>query len=118
MGGDLYVDLYMEVAISMPMQTFYTLASEAERGAGLGAGRNFDRCLAMQCRDLNFGAKRCLNEIDRDLAYQIVALSLKDFMGFDVQHDIEITGWAAAQTGFSTSAGTKPSACINASRNS
>ena len=73
--------------------------------------------LAVQCRHNNFMTQRRLSKGDRNLTPDIIALTLKDIMLFDVHVDIQITGRTAVITAMATSADTDDLILIDTGRN-
>ena len=56
----------------------------------MGLGRNFDFCIAVERRDLDFPAERSGGEADRHLAVQIVVIALEHRVRLEMDYDIEI----------------------------
>jgi hypothetical protein len=83
-------DLYarMEVAMAVALEVFDAFAFDPKRRPGLRAGGDLNHRLAFERGYFNFRPERRLNETDGDFAVQIIAVTLKDFMGRDVQDDV------------------------------
>src|SRR6187551_10540 len=66
------------------------LAAKAEHLAGLRFRGHLDLGGAVERRDLDLAAQRCLGEADRHLAMQVVAFALEDGVLLEVDHDVEV----------------------------
>src|SRR5690606_28017811 len=68
------------------------LAAQAEQLAGLGAFRNLQLDPAIQGRHFQLAAERRVGEADRDLAVQMLAVTLEDRVLADIDHHVEVAG--------------------------
>src|SRR5262249_36512688 len=97
MSWDFDVDSDVEVAVAIALDIPNAVTFEAEHGARLGAGRNFDDCFSVHGRNLDLRAQGGLNKTYGDFAKQVVAVALEEFVWANVQNDVEVAGWAAAK---------------------
>src|SRR5690606_7611830 len=79
-------------------------------------GRDADVGFAGESGHFNFGAQRGLHELHRHVAEQIVAVALEDFVGLDVQDNVEIAMSATPHTGLAISRAAEARAAIHAGR--
>src|SRR3974390_1994605 len=100
MGRHLDLNTDMQITVAVALKVFYALAFDPEGGAGLRAGRNFDRRLAVQGWHLDFRADSHLHKADPRFAKQIVAVALEKLVRFNVQDDVQITRRSSAEAGF------------------
>src|SRR5581483_5603505 len=96
-----------------PLNVFDALSLQPERGARLGAGRNFNVGFAGQRGDFNLGPQRRLHKADRHLANQIVAITLENLVRLDVKNNIQVAGWSAAHACLAVPRGAKPRSGIH-----
>ena len=87
-GGNFDGDADVEVSMAEALDVFDAFALEAESGAGLGAGRDFDVRLAAQRGDFHLRAESGLHEAHRHFADQIIAVALKDVVRLDVEDNV------------------------------
>src|SRR5580765_1736175 len=120
-GGKLrrhfHVNPDVQITVAIALKILHTLAFEAEQCARLRAGGNFDERLAVERGHFDLRAERGLNKTHRHFAKQIVAVTLEDFVGFDVQHNIQISRRSAAQSSRTVAGGTQARARVHARRN-
>src|SRR5438067_5016421 len=95
----------MEVAVAIALDIFDAFAFEPEHGGRLSARGDANAGLAVESRHLDFGAESSLNKIYRDFAKQVVSVALKNLVRPDMNHDIEIAGRAAPETGLAIAGG-------------
>lgn len=113
-AGNLDDDFDVEIAVTVALETFNPFPFEAEDGVGLGAGGDADLGLAGEGGHFDFRAEGRLDELDGDLADEIVAITMKDFVSFDVENDVKIAGGAPTETGFAVADGTEARAGVDA----
>ncbi len=114
MGGDFDGDAGEEVAGAVALDVFDAVAFEAEDGVVLGAGGDFDVGLAGEGGDFEFSAEGGLDEADGDFADEVVVFAGEDFVGFDVEDDVEVAVGAALEAGFAVAGGAKAGAGVDA----
>src|SRR5262245_16780824 len=85
-----------QIAASAPGDVWHPLAADPERRSGLRPRWDRERLPAIEGGDEDFAAERERREVDRDLAVEIVAVTLTERVFLNVNHDVEIAGWAAA----------------------
>ena len=78
-------------------------AAQLEYGSRLRAFGDFQRLFSLKRWDLYFRADRGLSEGDRNHAVQIITLPIKEGMLLHTQHQVQISGRAAVDAGFSDS---------------
>ena len=83
----------------------------------LGTCGNLQLRLAGDGRDVNLSAERGRDEVDRDFAVNIVAVSLEKLVVADGEDDEEVAVVSSAQTGFAFARNTHSRAGIDARRN-
>src|SRR5437667_6999191 len=97
MRRNFNVDAHVQVAVAVALNIFDAFALEPEHGAWLGSGGHADAGLAIERGDLDFRPERRLDEVDRHFAKKIIAISLEDFMGSNVQDHIKVARRSAAE---------------------
>lgn len=80
-------------------QRGHALAAQTEGRAALRAGRHLHRGLAEERRHLERAAKRGEGELDRNLAEEVVILTLEEFVLPHVEHDVEVAVLSAGEAG-------------------
>src|SRR5690606_28253387 len=81
-----------QVARSTAAHRRDALAAQAEQLAGLGAFRNLQLDPAIQGRHFQLAAERRVGEADRNLAVQVLAVTLEDRVFADTDHHVEVAG--------------------------
>src|SRR5579864_7547849 len=89
-GRDFHLDPGQKIAVTVALNVFDTATFQAKNSAALRADRNPDLDGSGQRGHLNFRAKSCLGETDRDFAKEVVAVALKKFVRFDVQENVQV----------------------------
>src|SRR5690606_9149437 len=89
-----------KVAFPTAAEIRHSLPFDAKDRARLRARRDLQRFFAIERADGNFVAERRLCERDRLGRIEILSLTLKTSVFFDVQDDVEIAGRPAADAGF------------------
>ena len=82
------------VTATVTLQNRYPLAVQYKYLAALGAGRNLQLDLAFKGRNFKFAAESRLGKGDRNLADEVVPLTLKDRMLLDGDHHVKVA-WRA-----------------------
>lgn len=93
-------DADMLVADAVAAQMRNSFAFEAEEGTGLGACRDLELHLLGQRWDLNLVTQCRLSERQGNLAHNIVVLALEEIMILHTDHNVQISGRAAACAAF------------------
>ncbi len=106
MRRDFDVDSHVQIAVAVALNVFDAFAFEAEHGAWLCSGRDANAGLAIEGGDLDFRAERRLDEVDRHLAQEIIAIALKDFMWSHVQNHVQVARGSAAEASLPVASGT------------
>src|SRR5262245_40086168 len=114
MRRDLHVNTNMKVAIAITLNVLYAFALQPEHRARLSAGRDFQRSVAVECRDGNIRSEGRLNKINRDFAQKVVAIALKNLVSLDVQDDVKIARRPSAKTGFTAAGRAEARASVHA----
>src|SRR5881409_2578204 len=106
-------DSHMQIAPPITLHVLHALAFEPEHRAGLCAAWNFNLSSAVERGYFDIYAERRLNKTDWHLANQIVALALENFVLFDMQDHVKISGRSAAYPGFAITGRAQPRSCID-----
>ena len=93
----LHHHLAQQVAGGAAAHRLDALAAQAEELAGLCLGRNLQFHPAIQGRHLQLATERGVDEVDRHLAVQVLAVALEDMVRLDVHLDVEIPRRAAVE---------------------
>ena len=92
-------DEHVEVAALVgPAEVGHALAAQPDLGAGLGAGLDLERLLAVGRRDRHRRPERGLGDRHLLLVEQLGAVALEDGVRLDVDRDVQVAGRAAART--------------------
>src|SRR6516162_8399959 len=102
------IHAHVQVSMAVALDILDTFAFQSEHGAGLSAGRDLDAGVAVQSGHFDFRPQRGLNEADGYFAQQIFTVPLKDLMRTNVNDDIEIPGWSAAEARLAISCRAQP----------
>src|SRR5690606_25038485 len=94
-------------ALGTSAQRRHALAAQAEGGAALGAGGGLQRAFAEKRGHLDRAAEGGEGELDRDLAEEVVAVALEEFVFLDLEHDVEVAGLTAGEAGLAVAGGTE-----------
>ena len=90
----------LQVAAAVFAQERDAFAADADDAAALGAGGDFQGDLfAVEGGNGELVAERGLGDVDGHLEQQVVALALEEAVRLDVQHDVQMAGYAAARGG-------------------
>ena len=112
--GTSTLDPHVQIPGPEPLDIFDSLALEPEGRARLRAGGHFDAGFAAKRRDFDLRAEGGLDKTHRHFANQVVAVALKNFVRFDVQHHVKIAGGRAAQARLAVAGGTQARAGVHA----
>ena len=96
-------DSDVQIAVAVALQAFYTFALKAKDSVGLSAGGNSDVRFASERGNFNFCAERRLDKLDGNVTEKIVAITLENFMLFDMENHVEIAMRPSTNTGFAIS---------------
>ena len=72
---------------------------------------------AFQCRYIHLAAQRRDRKSNRQFTVKIVSFAMKDFVLLDVNDNVKIARWSAANTCLAIARGTQPRTLSNSSRN-
>src|SRR5436190_1088265 len=72
---------------------------------------------AFQCRYIHLAAQRRDRKNNRQFTVKIVSFAMKDFVLLDVNDNVKIARWSAANTCLAIARGTQPRTLSNSSRN-
>ena len=97
-AGDFNGDFDVLIAPTLSLQMLYAFFLQFEDVTGLGAGMNLVADLAVQGRYDDLVTKGSLRKGDGNFAPDIVAFPLEDFVLFDVDVNIQVTGRTAVIT--------------------
>src|SRR5438552_15708370 len=114
MSGHFHKNPDMEIARTVSLNILHPFAFEPKDRPALSPARHFDLGLSGQSRNFDLSPKRRLDEADWNFTDQIVILSLKNLVLFDMKDDIEITGRTSAHSAFAVPAGTQPCSRVDA----
>ena len=114
LGWDFDLNGYIEVAFVSAGEGWHAFVANAEGGAALGAGGDFDRGLAVEGGDFELAAEGCGAERKWDFAEQSVALAFEDIVILDVDEGVEIAGNTATNSCIAVASGTQSHAGIDA----
>ena len=109
----LYSYLNEKIAFAVPIEHWHAFVPDAKRGSRLRAFGNFQPVFSLQRRNHNLRAQSSLRKRNRNHAVQVVALTLKEGMLFDVQDDIQIAGWPAKRARFAETGETNSRAVLH-----
>jgi len=94
----------VQIARRAGAQGFDAFTFDAHTAAGLRFFRDAQFDFAVQGRDFDFATQGCDGETDRQLAMQIQAVALEDFVFFDADVDVQIACGRAVRTRFAFAA--------------
>ena len=94
----------VQIARRAGAQGFDAFAFDAHTAAGLRFFRYVQFDFAVQGRNFDFAAQGCDGETDGQLAMQIQAVALEDFVFFDADVDVQIACGRAVRTRFAFAA--------------
>ena len=106
-----------QVAVAAAADVGHAAAANAERRAGLRAGRDRERLVAVERRNPDLAAERERREVQRHFAVQVVAVALEERVLLHVDHDVEIAARTAAGPRFAFAAQAQTLAGGDAGRN-
>ena len=87
-GRRLHSDLDEQIAFAVPVQDGDAFSAQLENGSRLRAFGNFQHLLAFESWHFNFRANSGLGKRNRNYAVDIVPVTLKEGMFFDVEHKV------------------------------
>ena len=88
MRWNLDLHAHQQIAVSIALHVFDTLAFKAKDHAGLGARGHFDLGRIGQRRDCKDAPQRGLRKTAGDIACQIVPFATENLVALDVQNDV------------------------------
>ena len=98
---------------SLP-QAYDSLISQAEHRTALSAFRHFEAFFAFESGNGDVGTQDRLRDPDRNLAINIVSLSLEKRVLFHIDDDVEVSGRTVMDSGFPFSLNSQSGAIIDA----
>ncbi len=101
MGGRLHDHLNDLASPAAPSEVFDPPSRYPEHFPRLGPSWDFKGLCPLQGGNLYSGSQGCLGKGDRNLAVDIVVLSLKKLVGFHVDDHVEIPRWPPPDARFS-----------------
>jgi hypothetical protein len=90
----------------MPIEYRHAFVPDTKRGSRLRAFGNFQLVFSLQRRNHNLRAQGSLRKRNRNHAVQVVALTLKEGVLFDVQDNVQIAGRPSERARFAQAAET------------
>jgi hypothetical protein len=95
-----------------------SFVAQPEYGSALSAFRYLDFFFAFKSRNGNFRTQDGLNDADRDLAIDVISLSLEERVFFHVNNNVKVSGRTVMEPGFAFALDAQACAIIHAGRNS
>src|SRR6476660_8122226 len=100
MGRRFDSDSDMLITLLKSLYVLNTFTLHAKDLARLGTSRNFHFDFAIQCRHVEFGAERSLDETDRHVADDIKIVTNKNRVRLDLNDHVKIARCATNRSGF------------------
>jgi hypothetical protein len=116
LARDLDDDLDHQVAVALLVEVRHTAAANAHLLATLHALGNSEGHRAINTGNLDLRAQCCLRKADWNHAVQVVALALKQIVGANGEHDVEVAARAARSTGVAFARIANAGSIFNAAR--
>jgi len=95
-SGNFNLDAREDIAACGALESGHTLTADAKHRAALRAGGDFEVHGAFECRHTDFATESRRGEREWDFAEQIQTFAGEDIVLFNVNHDVEIARWPAA----------------------